>query len=162
MRDHDHEALTKYDYERRSAATRDGMFIDRTPIHGVVSIFSENKKEGRWEVPRHMRVVAIFGGAKLDLRDAVMGPGISVIETLTIFGSVEIIVPPEINVECDGDAFLGEFALHRAKRGPASIPAPPGAPVIRVTGDAYLAAVTVRVKVAREEKFAHRVRKLFD
>lgn len=35
--------------------------MDRTPIRGLVSIFSENSKEGRWELPRHMRVLAIFG-----------------------------------------------------------------------------------------------------
>lgn len=102
--DSDDEPSTRYDYERGSLPARDGMSQERTPIRGLVSIFSENKKQGRWELPRHMRVLAIFGSAEVDPREAVIGPGVSVIEALTIFGNIEIIVPPEINVECDGDA----------------------------------------------------------
>lgn len=133
--------------------------MQHTPIRGLVSIFSGNKKAGRWELPRHMRVLAIFGSAELDLRDALVGPGVSLIETLTIFGSIEITVPPSIDVECDGDAIMGAFALHRSRKGPASVAPPPGSPVVRVTGDAYMGAVTVRVKAQREKSFGHLARK---
>lgn len=137
------------------------MSQERTPIRGLVSIFSENKKQGRWELPRHMRVLAIFGSAEVDLRDAVIGPGVSVIEALTIFGNIEIIVPPEINVECDGDAFLGEFTMRRSKRGPASVPAPLGAPVVQVIGDAFVATVAVHVKAPRETTTMRRLARKF-
>jgi hypothetical protein len=161
MRDDD-EPSTRYDYERGSLPTRDGMSDEPTPIRGLVSIFSENKKQGRWELPRHMRVLAVFGSATIDLRDAVIGPGVSVIEALTFFGNIEIIVPPEINVECDGDAFLGSFTMHRSKRGPASVPPSPYAPVVRVIGDAYAAAVVVQVKTPREKTHGHLGRKFLD
>lgn len=139
--------------------TRDGMSMEHTPIKGVVSIFSGNEKKGRWELPRRMRVLAIFGSAKIDLRHAIVLPGVSVIETLSIFGGIEIIVPPEIDVQCDGDAIMGAFTLHRSRKGPASVPPPPGAPVIHVTGDAYLGAVTVQVKAPREKILGHLGRK---
>lgn len=142
------DPLTRYD-ERDSVPAYD--LQEQTPIRGLVSIFSENKKKGYWELPRHMRVLAVFGSATLDLRDAFVGPGVSVIEALTVFGNIEIIVPPGIAVECDGDAIMGTFTLKRSRRGPASLPAPLGAPVIRVTGDAYLASVTVQVKASREK-----------
>lgn len=148
MREGRDEPLTRYDYE---SSTRDLVPQDQTPIRGVVSIFSENRKKGRWELPRHMRVLAIFGSATIDLRQAFVGPGVSVIEALTIFGNIEIIVPPEIAVECDGDAIMGTFTLKRSRRGPASLPAPLGAPVVRVIGDAYFASVTVQVKAPREK-----------
>ena len=138
------------------------MSLDRTPIRGVVSIFSENRKEGRWELPRHIRVLAIFGSARLDLREALIAPGVSVIEAFTIFGGIEIIVPPDINVECDGDAFLGAFTMHRSKRGPASYEPSPDAPVVRIIGDAYAAAVTVHVKGVREKIRGHLGRKFLD
>lgn len=138
------------------------MLADRTPITGLVSFFSGNKKAGRWELPRHMRVVAICGGAELDLREAVVAPGVSVIETLTIMGGIEITVPPSIHVECEGDAIMGSFALHQSRKGPASVPPPPGAPVVRVTGDAYMGGVTVRVKAQRERSLAQLARKLLD
>ena len=98
-----------------------------TPIRGLVSIFSGNKKAGPWELPRHMRVLAIFGSAELDLREAIILPGVSVIETLTIFGGIDITVPPSIVIECDGDAIMGAFTLHRSRKRPAALPAPPGA-----------------------------------
>lgn len=135
---------------------------EHTPIKGLVSIFSGNEKTGRWELPRHMRVLAIFGGAKLDLRHATVLPGVSVIETLTIFGGIEIIVPPEIDVECDGDAIMGAFTLTRSKKGPASLQPPPGAPVVRVIGDAYMGAVTVQVKAPREKVMDRLTRKILD
>jgi len=127
------------------------MSMEHTPIKGVVSIFSGNEKKGRWELPRRMRVLAIFGGVKIDLRQAIVLPGVSVIETLCIFGGIEIIVPPAIDVQCDGDAIMGAFTLNRSRKGPASVPAPPGAPVIHVTGDAYMGAVTIQVKAPREK-----------
>lgn len=138
------------------------MLTEQTPIRGLVSFFSGNKKTGRWELPRHMRVVAICGGAELDLREAIIEPGVSVIETLAICGGIEITVPPSIHVECEGDAIMGAFELKRSRKGPASLPPPPGAPVIRVTGDAYMGGVTVRVKALRERSLGQLARKLLD
>ena len=148
MRESRYEPPTRYDDE---GSALDLVPQDQPPIRGLVSIFSENSKKGRWELPRHMRVLAIFGSATIDLRQASVGPGVSVIEALTIFGNIEIIVPPEIAVECDGDAIMGTFTLKRGRRGAASLPAPLGAPVVRVIGDAYLASVTVQVKAPREK-----------
>lgn len=141
---------------------RDDLLTERTPIIGLVSFFSGKKRAGRWELPRHMRVVAVCGGAELDLREAIIAPGLSVIETVTIMGGIDITVPPSIQVECDGDAIMGSFELHRGRKGPASLPPPPGAPVVRVTGDAYMGAVTVRVKSLRERSFVQRARELLD
>ena len=138
------------------------QLIEHTPIKGLVSIFSGSEKKGRWELPRHMRVLAIFGGATIDLRHATVLPGVSVIETLTIFGGIEIIVPPQIDVECDGDAIMGAFTLTRSKKGPASLPPPPGAPLVRVIGDAYMGAVTVQVKAPREKVLDQLTRKILD
>jgi len=157
----DDDVTTSYRYERGSPVVHDGMSMEDTPMRGLVSIFSENKKEGRWELPSRMRVLSIFGGATLDLRDALVGPGVSVIEALSIFGNIEIIVPPHIAVECDGDAIMGAFTVHRSKRGPASTPPPPGSPILRVTGDAYMAAVTIKVKAPREPSLGSRARKFF-
>jgi hypothetical protein len=143
--------LEPYDYERGSVPARGDLSHDRTASRGLVSMFSDNKKIGRWELPRHMRVLAVFGSATIDLRQAYVSHGVSVIEALAIFGNIEVIVPPEIAVECDGDAVMGSFTLKRAKRGPASLSAPLGAPVVRVTGDAYAASVEVVIKALKEK-----------
>ena len=146
--------------QRDQLSTRDGMSLEQTPIKGLVSIFSGNTKSGRFELPGHMRLLSIFGAVKLDLRQAIIPNRVSVIEALTIFGSIEIVVPPEIAVECDGDAVAGAFSVHRSRKGPASIPPPYGAPVIRVSGDAYAGAVTIQVKAPREKARGHLARKL--
>src|SRR3989337_1259812 len=68
---------------------------------GVVSFLSSNELEGPWELPRHFRALAVFGNVELDLRDAVIGLGVSVIEAVAVMGSIEITVPPDITVASD-------------------------------------------------------------
>ena len=114
---------------------------------GIVTVFSENKKEAPWALPRLFRVLSIFGNVTVDLRDAQILYGESVIEAVAIFAEVKVIAPPDIVVECDGDAFMGEFGIKRSKRDEATFQLPaPGAPIVRVIGSAYMASVTVRLK----------------
>lgn len=122
-----------------------GTHLD-TDARGVVSIFGDNRKTGRWMVPEHFRVFSIFGSAKVDLREAVLQHGVTEIEALAICADVQIIVPPGVIVECDGDALLGAFTVSENKRTKREPPRPLGAPVVRVTGSAYLASVTVKVR----------------
>jgi hypothetical protein len=112
---------------------------------GVVSIFGDNRKVGRWIVPEHFRVFSVFGSAKVDLREAVLQYPVTVIETLAICADIQIIVPPGVIVECDGDALLGAFTVSENKRSKAT-PRPLGGPVVRVQGSAYLASVTVKIR----------------
>src|SRR5436305_2080705 len=78
---------------------------------GVVSFLSSNEREGRWQVPRHFRALAVLGNVELDLREAEIGYGLSVIEAVAVLGNVEIKVLPDISVECDGDSLMGTFTL---------------------------------------------------
>jgi hypothetical protein len=89
-----------------------------------------------------MRVASIMGSAELDLREAEIGAGVSEIEVLCIFGSVEIFVPVGVRVECVGQALMGSFELRMS-----GVPDfPPDAPTVRVKGSAYMASVEVLVK----------------
>jgi predicted membrane protein len=112
----------------------------------VVSIFGDNRKTGRWLVPERFRVFSVFGSAKIDLREAVLQHQVTVIEALAICADVQIIVPPDVIVECDGDALLGAFTVSESKRAKRANPRPPGSPIVRVEGSAYLASVTVKVR----------------
>ncbi len=113
---------------------------------GVVSIFGDNRKTGRWIVPEHFRVFSVFGSAKVDLREAVLQYPVTVIEALAVCADIQIIVPPGVIVECDGDALLGAFTVSENKRSKRETPRPLGGPVVRVQGSAYLASVTVKVR----------------
>jgi len=110
---------------------------------GVVSFLSSNERKGRWEMPRHFRALAVLGNVELDLREAQIGYGVSVIEAVAVMGNVEVTVPPQITVECDGDSLLGAFTLKYSGVSPTQ--ASPDR-VIRITGTAYIGAVTVTVK----------------
>ena len=56
-------------------------------------------------------------------------------------GSVTVLVPPDVRIECDGDAIIGSFDLQGQKW---SMPGA-GAPTIHVTGTAFLGSVEVKV-----------------
>ncbi len=132
-----------------------GQELPTTPARGIVSFFSENRKEGRWAVPRHLRVVSVFASVKVDLREAVLQHRESVIEAMAVLAEVQIIVPPDVIVECDGDAFMGAFTLSDGKRkGAVTAAPPPGAPIVRVIGSAYLGNVTVKVRPSKSSVLA--------
>src|SRR4051812_15432325 len=117
---------------------------DARSMSGVVSFLSSNEKEGGWEMPRKFRALAVLGNVELDLREARIGYGLSTIEAVAVLGNIEIVVPPEIAVDCDGDSLMGSFTLRYNKRTNPSMAN--GERVIRVSGTAYVGAVTVIVK----------------
>jgi hypothetical protein len=130
-----------------SAEARTPPAPGSSQMRGIVCVFSETRKEGPWQVPQYLRVLAVFGNAKIDLREAVLQYHETVIEAKAVLAEIQIIVPPDIIVECDGEALLGSFTLSEGKRrGGRTVVRPPNAPVVRVIGSAHLASVTVKVR----------------
>jgi len=103
----------------------------------VRSILSGVQRKGTWRVPQHLRVVAVGGGIDLDFREAQFGPGVTEIKVKSIMGGVAIIVPPDLQVECDGRAILGVFEAMDQNTGQMD----PAAPLLRITGVAIMGAV---------------------
>jgi predicted membrane protein len=96
----------------------------------------------------------VLGNVELDLREAEIGYGLSVIEAVAVLGNVEIKVSPEISVECDGDSLMGSFTLKYEGRASPSMASRDK--IVRVTGSAYAGAVTVIVK-GQDEAFLTRI-----
>lgn len=127
-------------------------------MSGVVSFLSSNERQGRWELPRRFRALAVMGNVELDLRDAHVGYGLSLIEAVAVLGNIEITVPPEIAVECDGDSLLGTFTLkYEGRLSPSTAN---GERTVRVTGTAYAGAVSVIVKGPDEAMLTRLARNL--
>jgi hypothetical protein len=126
-------------------------------VQGVVSFLSSTEREGRWELPRRLRALAVLGNVELDLRAAEVGYGLSVIEAVAVMGNIEITVPPEIAVECDGDSFMGTFTLKY--QGRASPSSANRERILRVTGSAYAGAVTVNVKGPNDKNLLQRLKR---
>jgi hypothetical protein len=77
-----------------------------------------------------------------------MPPGITEVKVFAMWGGVDVIVPPGMNVECDGMGIMGGF-----DHTPEAAARPdPGAPTLRVTGVALMGGVHVTVRHAGESR----------
>lgn len=109
-----------------------------------IAVLGGYRRAGRWSPARKNYAIAVMGGAELDFREAVMGPGITEVQVFTMWGGVEIIVPPGMNVESHGIGIMGGFE-HAPDRMPD-----PNAPTLRITGLAVMGGVDITVRHAGE------------
>jgi hypothetical protein len=122
---------------------------------GVVAFLGNQTRGGDWMLPRLFRAVAALGSVTIDLTRVRVGPGTSHIEVRSIFGNVEIIVPPTLRLECRGTGVLGNFeADTKAQRA-----LPADAPVVVVDGTAFLGNVEVRIVDPNAPGFIDRLMK---
>jgi hypothetical protein len=147
----EHDAPTR-NYASEHNEQEQQLVPDPRSTSGVVSFLSSNEKEGRWHLPRRFRALAVMGNVELDLRQAEIGYGLSVIEAVAVMGNIEITISPDITVESDGDSLLGTFVLKYDRR--ANPAAANRDKVIRVIGTAYLSSVTIHVKGPDEKLLA--------
>jgi hypothetical protein len=103
------------------------------------AVMSGVNRRGSWVVPSEYTAVAVMGGIQLDLTSATLASREVVIRVMALMGGVEVIVPPDIAVLVDGFGLMGGF-----DEGRWIETAPPGAPVVRVTGVAVMGGVSVR------------------
>jgi hypothetical protein len=90
----------------------------------VSAFFSRERREGRWVVPGRLAVTAVAGQVVLDLRQAVLQSGRTIVYATAIGGQVHLLVPA-------GVAVVFGSLTGRAADGPAPPPAP-GLPVIEL------------------------------
>ena len=113
-----------------------------------VAIFGGFERKGSWRCPRKLRIIAAFGGAQLDFREAQMAPGVTELHITAVFGGCELVVPPHLAVECDASAVFGGFEeIHRAPRS-----VDPDRPVLRITGLAVFGGVSIETRLPGESQ----------
>ena len=71
------------------------------------------QRRGAWTVPAALSVRVTMGNAELELRDAIMVPGLTEIRVEVKLGNVEIIVPPGMAVEMNVTSFGGNAMCDR-------------------------------------------------
>ncbi len=109
-------------------------------------VMSGVDRQGRWIVPRKMRVKCFWGGGRLDFREADFGPGVTELHVACVMGGFEVIVPPSLAVDVDASAIMGGFdERHRA---PAA--AEPGQAVLRITGFVVMGGVSIETRLPGE------------
>ena len=124
-------------------APRPTLPDDRIPDHSViVGIMGGGARSGTWIPAENNWAVGIMGRCELDFREAQLGAGVTKVRVLAFMGAVEIIAPPDVQVESSGVGIMGRFGISNRYRPPTY----PDAPVLRVTGLAFMggAGVTVR------------------
>ena len=116
----------------------------------ILGLLGGGVRRGAWHPARYNYAIGVLGGAELDFRECALPP-VTDIRAFAVMGGVEIVVPPDVIVETSGVGILGGF-----EQVSTASTAPPGAPVIRVTGLAFMGGVEVHVRYpgesAREAK----------
>ncbi len=128
----------------------------------ISAVFSSVARHGEWLPPEELRVVVGFGSAKLDLTQALLAPGVTEFAVSAFFGSVELLVPADLEVELDASALFGSverrdsrggvsgFLRDQIRRVTGSEREPPepeaDPPLLRVTGHALFGSIIVRVR----------------
>ena len=116
-------------------------------------VFSNLERGGSWIVPRELVTVGWFGNIILDFRHARLPAGATSLRVRAVFSNIEIIVPPQLAVECDGSSVFGSFADH------AAAVADPDRPVLRIQGTAIFGNVEVSTRLPGESERQARKRR---
>jgi hypothetical protein len=109
----------------------------------VVAVMGGAERRGRWRPSTRMNVVAVMGGAAIDLRNAELDAPEIHITAVTVMGGIEVIVPEGVEVD------ISDFALMGGNSGPKDAPVPPGAPIVRLRAYSLMGGVAVSRKKPR-------------
>jgi hypothetical protein len=110
----------------------------------IRAIMSETRRGGLWVVPPQLDVKAVMANITLDLRSAMLAPGVTDVDVKAIMASVQIVLPPGVRVIENLRAFMASVTDDSY-----SDVSNPSAPVIRLTGRAFMSEVKVRTKSHR-------------
>ena len=121
--------------------------------HGrILSFMSSTRKVGRWALPRELQLKAIMSDTHIDLTNAVLTDPSVVVEVRAIMASLKIVVPPGMRVVVDTNSIMSNVESRADDFAPADMPAATNAPVVRLTGYAFMSDVKV---VVRHREDAH-------
>lgn len=112
-----------------------------------LSFMGGAERKGGWLCPNTHTSMTFWGGNTLDLREAMLQSDHIQINAYAVMGGIEIIVPEGVRVICDGVGVMGGFDQSVDKGvtvRPSTLPA--DAPVVRVTGLAFMGGVSVIVR----------------
>jgi len=113
----------------------------------IVAIMSETRRGGLWAVPPHLHVTATMSNLTLDLRSALLGPGVTEIKLGAVMASVQVILPPGVRVLDRVRAFMASVSDDSY----GAVTDDPSVPAIRLTGHAVMAEVRVKTSMRSRE-----------
>jgi hypothetical protein len=111
----------------------------------TIAVLGNTERRGRFQIDGGHAVLSVLGNVELDLRDVVLGPGVTTLKVHAVLGNVEITVPPSLIVDCVGTGVLGSFSSINHVPEERT----PDEPVLRIAGSAVLGSVEVRTRPAQ-------------
>ena len=82
-----------------------------------------------------------MGNIDIDFTHARMGSGVTEMELNCFMANIEVTVPADIRVLCDGDSMIGSFDIRRI----GNTTPPADAPTLNITGTAYVGSISIKV-----------------
>ncbi|MEW1724531.1 DUF1707 domain-containing protein [Streptomyces sp. NPDC093109] len=125
--------------------------IGREPAtsKGAFAFWGGFARKGRWTVGRKFTAAVFQAGGDIDLREARFEGRDVVIRCYAIMGGMQVIVPPDMNVEVRGIGLMGGFGEVRSGE---DVEISPGSPRVIVTGIALMGGVGVERKATEAER----------
>jgi predicted secreted protein len=110
----------------------------------VVNILGDEKRVGRWRLPRQLRIFSGIGDWTLDLRGALVNEdavaaGFVEITHFALIGDLRVVVPEGVEVELSGMVLIGDRKLELA-----AVPPRPGTPRVKLRVFGLISDVTIR------------------
>jgi hypothetical protein len=136
------EALTR-DLPAETAAPASAPATRRKPARWIVAVMGGASRRSRWRLAERTNVIAVMGGASLDLRGAQIDAAEVTMNVVSIMGGVDIVVPEGVPVEVAGFSIMGG----RNERI-ADVPPLPGAPLIRIRMFGLMGGANIRSRPA--------------
>ncbi|MDX3849142.1 DUF1707 domain-containing protein [Streptomyces sp. AK02-01A] len=115
---------------------------------GAFAFWGGFERKGTWTVGRLFTAVVFQAGGEIDLREARFEDRDVVIRCFTVMGGVQVVVPPDMDVQVRGFGLMGGFAETGEDEGRIS----PASPRVIVTGFALMGGVGVERKLRGADK----------
>ncbi|MBE7162465.1 MAG: DUF1707 domain-containing protein [Williamsia herbipolensis] len=120
----------------------------KAPVQRLIAVMSGSELAGDVAVGGSLTALAFWGGVSIDLRRARFTTGTLEISATAVMGGIEIVVPPDVEVDIRGVGIMGGF--DRRASGPGRRP---NGPRVTITGVALMGGVSVERKgPSREDR----------
>lgn len=116
-------------------------------VHHLVSVFGSTERSGTGPVPDELRMIAVFGDARLDLGEAQLEGRTIRISLLCLFGGIGIAVPARANVAVQAVSIFGGVS----NRSIGSTD--PDAPRIVISGLVLFGGAEIKVRKRTRKRF---------
>jgi Domain of unknown function (DUF1707) len=144
-------AATTYDELDQLRADLPGSPVNRrggdqpnpAPSTLLLALMSGFERRGRWNVPKKLTTVTLWGNGVLDLRYADFTSTEVELHAYSVMGMQTILLPPEVNVEIHGRGVMGGFDRKVLGDGVR------GAPTVKISGFSFWGGVGIKRKARR-------------